>query len=151
MRSSIRQICIPFCKLSLDFNSAVYRIHDTAELCQDVVPRSINYAASELLNKIGYYCAVGCECANGCLFIVVHESAVTFNVCTENGGELTLKTFICHRITPDIKVSNKGTQYVDQSEKCSVRRAARFDSANREPLQVRSIRAINIFTQFIGI
>jgi hypothetical protein len=40
------------------------------------------------------------EGTDGGLLIVVHESAVAFNVCTENSGELTLKTFFCHKAPP---------------------------------------------------
>ena len=32
-----------------------------------------------------------------------NEAAVTLNVCTENSGELTLKTFICHRVPPSFR------------------------------------------------
>jgi hypothetical protein len=90
----------------LNLNSTVYGIHYTGELCQDVVSRSIYYTTTELLGKVSYCCAVRGKGADSGLFIVVHESAVTFNVCAKNGCEFTLKTIFCHRGTPVFKVSN---------------------------------------------
>jgi hypothetical protein len=45
-----------------------------------------------------------------------YNTAAAFNVCTENCGELTLKTFICHKAPLDIKVLNCGTLSVDYSK-----------------------------------
>jgi hypothetical protein len=54
----------------------------------------------ELLGKISYCGAVSGKCADGGLFVIIHEAAVAFDVCTENGGELAFKTLICHMAPP---------------------------------------------------
>jgi hypothetical protein len=43
---------------------------------------------------------VGSDIPDGGLFIISHEPAVSDDICTENGGEFTLKTFVCHKVTP---------------------------------------------------
>jgi hypothetical protein len=47
--------------------------------------------------------AIGGQGMDGAGLIITHEAAVTFNVCAEDGCELTFKTFLRHRKSPFIR------------------------------------------------
>jgi hypothetical protein len=68
-----------------------------------------------VFNEGGNYITVRRESLNSCIFVLTHQPTVADNIGAEDGGELTLKTFICHGGTPINKVSNRGTHYVDDS------------------------------------
>ena len=85
--ADVRQIGISFCQIALNLNGTVYRINDTAKLCQDVISRCVYNASAKLLYKVGYGVAESGQCADGCFFIIVHEPAVAFNVGTKDGGQ----------------------------------------------------------------
>jgi hypothetical protein len=64
-----------------------------------------------------------------CRFLIIfHQATVFNNICTEDGGEFALKTFICHNSTPNFKVSNQATQYMDypKKRKSQMRNQIRF-------------------------
>ena len=49
-------------------------------------------------------------------FLAGYKATAVFKIGAEDSGELTLKTFICHKGTPFLKVSNRRSQYVDNSK-----------------------------------
>jgi len=51
-----------------------------------------------LLNETGYHFQVGVQGADGSLFILAHEAAVTLDIGTQDGCELALKLFCSHGI-----------------------------------------------------
>jgi hypothetical protein len=50
-----------------------------------------------MLDKFCYDVSVGRQRANCSLFVFTHEATVTFDIGTEDGGELAFKTFLRHR------------------------------------------------------
>jgi hypothetical protein len=88
---------LPFQGL-LDLYGAFYGIHDTCKFSEDVVARRIHYSPPVLTNKLRNRCPMllqGFDCG---LFVLTHETAVTLDICTEDGSELTFGYLGGHEI-----------------------------------------------------
>jgi hypothetical protein len=66
-----------------------------------------------LLDKRCHGMAIDIQGLDSSFLTIIHEATVSNNIGVENGGEFTFKTLFCHNSTSFLKVSNKGTQYVD--------------------------------------
>ncbi len=55
------------------------------------------FPVSELLSKYG---RLGPLIEKAHLARIEQEATVAFDVCAEDGGEFTFKTFLCHVVTP---------------------------------------------------
>jgi len=84
-------------KLLLDFYGTINSIHNTGGLCLDIVTWKIYNSAIMLLDYIGDQNTVGCNITDSGFLVISHKTTISNDICTENSGELTLKTFICHR------------------------------------------------------
>jgi hypothetical protein len=94
------QISISFGQFALDFNGTVNGIHHTAKLSQKIVTRCVHHTASILLNEICHGGAVNSQYLNRGLLIVSHKTAVTLHIRTEDCGQSTFQTPLCHGVMP---------------------------------------------------
>jgi hypothetical protein len=53
-----------------------------------------------LLDEIGHDFSITGKSPDSPNFILLHETAVTFNICTENGSKLTFNLLVGHKIHP---------------------------------------------------
>jgi hypothetical protein len=67
-----------------------------------------------LLDKISHGGTVGLQCADGCLFIIFHETAVPFDIGTEDSDEFAFKIFIEYGVTVFVMFLNR-TRIWDKS------------------------------------
>ncbi len=95
-----RQLSIPDSKFILDLHRTGNCVYDAGKFCQNIVPWRVHHSASVFLDNLGNYFPVHFNGADGGLIIFAHEAAVTFNICTENCGELTLEVFCSHENPP---------------------------------------------------
>jgi hypothetical protein len=60
-----------------------------------------------LLDEGREHFTVRCQGSDSGFLVIAHEATVAFDIGTEDGGELTFKTLICHNGTFFFKVSNR--------------------------------------------
>jgi hypothetical protein len=62
---------------------------------------------SQKIYAIVYDCSF-IDIMQGCCFLILgHQTAVPFDVGTEDCGELSLKTFFCHKVPPLLRLQTK--------------------------------------------
>jgi hypothetical protein len=76
--------------LTLKIDSRVDRCGDTLKLRQNGIPRLVDLLASMRRNHIGKQVEASIEFSVGFLLIESRKSAITGNICVEDGGELVL-------------------------------------------------------------
>jgi hypothetical protein len=103
MRNSIRrcggQLSIPGSEILLDSHGALYRLHHTSEFCQQVVPRGVDDSSPVLLDKAGHDLPVGCQRADGRRLILAHQTAIAFDIGTEDRCQLAFHTYTLLELT----------------------------------------------------
>jgi hypothetical protein len=86
------------------------------------------------------------------LWIVIHKSAVAFNIGAENSGEFAFKAFLGHNAPRFVRVLNRSTQYVDFRRSSRIRLGIGINSGNGGPVQIKFNRKIRtILNVFIPI
>src|SRR6516164_9398714 len=94
MRRSGLDCRIALCHCGLNCNRTFDGIHNTGELGKNAITSRINDAPAELADHWKHNCLMVFEVAHRARLIRTHQSAVTSNVSSQNGGEparLTVK------------------------------------------------------------
>src|SRR5215813_7879533 len=85
----VRQVRVFGFQFLLDLHRTTHGIDHTGKLGQQVIAGRVHHPAAMLLNKRGHDLPVGSQGADGGFFILTHETAIAFDISTEDGGELT--------------------------------------------------------------
>jgi hypothetical protein len=80
---------------------------------------------------------VGFQGSDSGFFVFTHEAAVIDSISTEDSGESTFKTFICHNGTSFFRFQTEELSMWNIRKSAKIRWGTGFDSGNGEPLQVR--------------
>src|SRR5262249_30395215 len=80
----------------LDLNRTLDSRHHAREQRQQAISLRADHAASILLDESSHqFVTIGGEGANGSEFVLAHETAIAFDISTENGNELALRSRGC--------------------------------------------------------
>jgi hypothetical protein len=60
-----------------------------------------------LSNESGNNFTIGCQGSDSGFLVIAHKATVAFDVCAEDSGEFTLKTFVCHAVPPSLRFQTK--------------------------------------------
>lgn len=67
------------------------------------------------------------------------NATVAFGISTEDGGEFTFKTFICHKAPPSLRFQTNQLHMWIIRVSAGIRLEKGFDSENGEPLEISKI------------